>query len=70
VVALPLAVCVGLNDPQGPAAVHFQFTPLFKGSFETTAVMGEVPLSCKAEGGVGLNETEIGRVVISMFAGA
>jgi hypothetical protein len=42
---------------------HAQFTPLLEESFETTAVMGGVALTCKADGGVGSNETRIGRVM-------
>jgi len=62
VVETPLAVWVGENDPQAPALpqVTVQSTPLFKGSFDTTAVMGLVAFTCTDVGGGGLKATEIG----------
>jgi len=38
VVAAPLAVCVGLKEPQVPTGLHVQSTPAFVESLATTAV--------------------------------
>jgi len=37
VVAVPLGVVVGLNDPQDPAGVQLQLTPAFAASLVTAA---------------------------------
>jgi hypothetical protein len=50
-VALPLAVCVGLNVPQELAGVHDQSTPAPAESFCTKAVSEAVLPTCKEEGG-------------------
>jgi len=71
VVATPLAVCVGLNDP----AVAVQFTPPFALSLLTVAVKFAVPLAA-SEAVVGEIETEIGRaadtvtVAVADFVGS
>jgi hypothetical protein len=72
VVAAPLALCVGLNDPQAPALPHVtdQSTPAFDESFATTAVIGLVVLICIDVGGAGLNATEIGGGVALIMIGA
>ena len=59
-VAILLAVCVGLNDPQVPMGVQDQFTPRFCESLRTTAVTGVVTLSNKNGGGCGSKATETG----------
>ena len=61
VVGTPLAVWVGLNDPQAPVLPHVtdQSTPAFFESFETTAVIGLVAFTSIDVGGGGLKETLI-----------
>ncbi len=70
VVALPLAVCAGLNDPQAPALPHVtvQSTPALDGSFATTAVSGLLELTSTDEGGAGLKETAIAGTVMVVAA--
>jgi hypothetical protein len=69
VVALPLAVCAESNEPQAPALSHVtdQFTPIFEGSFVTTAVIVAVAFTCKDEGGAVIKETEIARGVSGLL---
>jgi hypothetical protein len=61
VVALPLAVWAGLNDPQAPALpqVTDQSTPLFDESLATDAVIEAVVLISRDDGGAALKETAI-----------
>jgi len=61
VVAVPLAVLVGLNPPQAPALpqVADQVTPAFLESLLTTAVSDAVALVWSEVGGAGLKATEI-----------
>jgi hypothetical protein len=47
----PLAVCVGLNDPQAPTGVQLQSTPALALSFETVAATGAVAATAMALGG-------------------
>ena len=62
--AAPLAVATGLNEPQAPVPVlpqvTDQFTPLFAESLVTTAVSEAVAPTIKEAGGVPLNATETG----------
>jgi hypothetical protein len=57
---MPLAVWVGLNDPQVPTGAQLQSTPAFDASCETTAVSGFVAFTCIDDGGAGLKTIEIG----------
>src|SRR5262249_45106765 len=50
VVALPLAVCAGLNVPQDPDGAHVQSTPAFVLSFATFAVIDAVPFTASDAG--------------------
>jgi hypothetical protein len=40
--AAPLAVCIGLNDPQVADGVQLQSTPAFELSFETVAATDDI----------------------------
>jgi hypothetical protein len=50
VVAAPLDVVVGLNDPQEPLGAQLQVTPAFAESLLTVAVMEASPLTVSDEG--------------------
>jgi hypothetical protein len=67
-VGLPLAVCVGLNDPQALAGVHDQFTPFE--SLVTIAVMSLVELTGTELGGAGLKVTVMVPLVMVIVAKA
>jgi len=60
-VALPLAVCVGLNAPQVAAGVQVQSTPAAAVSLLTVAAMDAVPLAVSVAGG--------GVVIATVIAG-
>jgi hypothetical protein len=69
VVAVPLAVLVGLNPPQAPMLpqVTDQVTPAFAESLLTTAVSDVVALVWSEEGGSGLKATEIGTAAVMVM---
>jgi hypothetical protein len=69
-VAVPLAVEVGLKDPQAPELpqVTVQVTPALLLSLLTTAVRGVVVPAGSDVGGAGLNATEIGGTAIDICA--
>lgn len=59
--AVPLAVLVGLKDPQAlPLQVTVQFTPALAASLVTTAVRLAVAAVVRVVGAAGLKATEIG----------
>jgi hypothetical protein len=69
IVAPPLAVDAGLNDPHGePPHVTVHFTPAFALSFATFAVMLVVPLTASDVGGCAASITAIGWPVIVIVA--
>jgi len=57
---VPLAVCVGVNDPQEALGAQLQVTPLFAGSLDTVAVTLVVSFVCIEAGGAVVIATEIG----------
>jgi hypothetical protein len=59
VVAAPLAVCAGVNDPQQALGVQLQVTPLFAKSFDTVATTLAMPFVCIEVGGAVVIATEI-----------
>jgi hypothetical protein len=61
----PLAVCVGLNDPQDPAGEQLQSTPELELSLETVAAIDAVPPALMVVDGTvaRLTETAAGVVV-------
>jgi hypothetical protein len=67
-VAVPLAVCAGLNVPQVPAGVQVQSTPAFVLSFVTVAVSEVVPLVVKVAGGGASDSATAGAPVMEMVA--
>jgi hypothetical protein len=74
VVLAPLAVCVGLNEPQVLAGAQLQVTPAFAESLPTVAAIGAVaPIFSEAGGGV-LRDTETGApidtVALTLFVGS
>jgi hypothetical protein len=64
VVATPLAVCVGLKEPQEPAGAQLQFTPSPSGSFCTAAVTDALLLISMYAGGAWVMVTTIGALMV------
>lgn len=60
VVGEPLIVAAGLNEPQEPAGVQLQFTPLLALSFVTVAEMPTLLPAIIVPGGAAWKVTEIG----------
>lgn len=66
-VVAPLAVCVGLNEPQlEPLQVTVQSTPAFAASLATAAPIVACVPTCKEVGGDKLKVTEIGVRIVSV----
>jgi hypothetical protein len=57
VVVAPLAVCVGLKDPQVPTGVQLQSTPAFAVSLATVAATDAVAFTAREVGGAVLSVT-------------
>jgi hypothetical protein len=64
VVAAPLAVCAGLNDPQVLAGTHVQSTPAFDESLVTAAMTWAVVLTSSDAGGAVLKAMAIAGGVV------
>src|ERR1700682_1646952 len=63
-VAVPLGVWGGVNDPHDVLGVQLQVTPLLAASFETVAEIVAVALVCMDVGGAVVRATEIGWLLL------
>ena len=70
VVAAPLAVAAGLNDPQEFAGVQVQLTPPFDESFDTVAVSDAVAPAVTDVGGLAIVTAIAGGVGVEGVCGA